>query len=310
MRPNTPWRACLKAVAALTVLVSLVSGVVACNNGATTPPATTTPTTPVTPPTPANPEVILATTTSTRDSGLLDVLLPIFEQKTGYKVKTIAVGSGQAIAMGERGEADVILAHSAAAEIKSVTAGFGVNRKLVMHNNFMIVGPASDPAGIKNAASVVEAYKKIADAKAIFVSRGDNSGTDVAEKAIWVTAGITAKGQSWYQETGQGMGATLTIASEKGGYTYTDDGTFLAARKNLNLVTLYMGDKALLNVYHVYQVNPDKWQKVNAAGAKAFVDFLVSTDTQKTIGEYGVEKFGQTLFTPDAGKTDAELGSQ
>ncbi|MDP2743652.1 MAG: substrate-binding domain-containing protein, partial [Dehalococcoidia bacterium] len=167
------------------------------------------------PPKPANPDVILATTTSTQDSGLLDVLVPRFEQLTGYKVKTIAVGSGQAITMGERGEADVLLVHAPDSEVKFMQAGHGVNRKLVMHNDFIIIGPAVDPAGIKGTASVTGAMKKIADAKSIFVSRGDNSGTNQLELKLWKTAAIDTKEQTWYQSSGQGMGATLNIASEK-----------------------------------------------------------------------------------------------
>ncbi len=257
---------------------------------------------------PANPDLILATTTSTQDSGLLDILVPMFEEKTGYKVKTVAVGSGAAVAMGQRGEADVVLAHSPDDEVKFIQDGTGINRRLVMHNNFLIVGPAADPAGIKGMTSAVDAMKKIAAAKAVFVSRGDKSGTNALELKLWQEAGITPAGQSWYQQTGQGMGATLSVASEKGGYTISDDATFLVAQKNLSLVILAQGDKVLLNVYHVIQVNPDKLPKVNAAGGKAFADFMVTPETQKVIGSYGTEKYGRTLFTPDAGKSEAELG--
>lgn len=258
---------------------------------------------------PANPEVILATTTSTQDSGLLDVLIPIFEKKTGYKVKTIAVGTGTAIAMGQRGEADVLLVHDPSKEVPLIDSGVGMNRKLVMHNDFIIVGPASDPAGIKGTALVVDAYKKIAAANATFISRGDASGTNSAELKIWKSAGITPKGQSWYQETGQGMGATLSIAAEKGAYTFTDRATYLATEKTTGLKILMEKDPALLNVYHVIQVNPSKFKMINAPGGKAFVLFMIDSETQSIIGNFGVDKYGQPLFFPDANRTEAELGS-
>lgn len=290
--------------AALLLVLSLVIG--ACAKApASTPISVPTPTRPK----PANPELILATTTSTADTGLLDALLPRFEQRTGYKVKPIAVGSGQAMTMGERGEADVLLVHAPDSEVKFVEAGHGVNRKLVMHNDFIIIGPAADPAGIKGMTLAIDALKKVAAAKAIFISRGDNSGTDQLEKKLWKTAGIEAKGQTWYQESGQGMGATLNIASEKGAYTITDRATFLATQKNLSLTILVQGDKVLLNIYHVVQVNPQKSNKINADGAKAFSDFMVSPETQQVIAKFGVDKYGQPLFFPDAGKTEAEMGS-
>ncbi|MDP2918700.1 MAG: substrate-binding domain-containing protein [Dehalococcoidia bacterium] len=263
-----------------------------------------------TPPAPANPDIILATTTSTRDSGLLDVLLPIFEQKTGYRVKPIAVGSGQAMAMGGRGEADVLLVHAPDSEVKFMQAGHGVNRKLVMHNDFIIIGPDADTAGIKGMTVAVDALKKISTSNAIFVSRGDNSGTHQLELKLWKLASIEPKGQTWYQETGQGMGATLNITAEKGGYTITDRATYLSTEKTTNLKILAEKDPILLNIYHVIQVNPAKSEKINAAGARAFVDFMVGADTQKMLGEFGKDKYGQALFFPDAGKTEAELGSQ
>jgi tungstate transport system substrate-binding protein len=254
--------------------------------------------------------IILATTTSTQDSGLLDVLLPIFEKKTGYFVKTIAVGSGQAMAMGQKGEADVLLVHSPDAEKKFMAEGYGINRMLVMHNDFIVVGPAEDPAKIKGVKSSQESFKKIASAQALFVSRGDNSGTDAKEKAIWKAAGIKPEGVKWYQQTGLGMGQTLNVAAEKKGYTLADRGTYLAMKKNLNLDILVEGDAILLNIYHVIEVNPAKWPKVNTAGAKAFSDFMVSRETQDMIKTFGVEKFGSPLFFPDAGKKEEELGKQ
>lgn len=256
---------------------------------------------------PANPDVILATTTSTQDSGLLDVLVPQFEKKTGYKIKTIAVGTGQALAMGEKGEADVLLVHAPSAEKKLVDNQTGINYQLVMHNDFVLVGPAADPAKIKGKKSVSEALKAISDSKSIFVSRGDDSGTHKMEKDLWKKANIKPAG-TWYQESGSGMGQTLNIASEKGGYTLTDRATYLATKKNLKLDILVEGEKSLLNIYHTMQVNPEKFPKVNKDGAKAFVEFLVAADTQKLISEFGKDKYGQSLFFPDAGKKEDEIG--
>jgi tungstate transport system substrate-binding protein len=257
---------------------------------------------------PKQKNIILATTTSTQDSGLLDKLIPIFEKKTGYFVKTIAVGSGAAMKMGEKGEADVMLVHSPDAEKKFVEEGYGINRRLVMHNDFVIVGPGADPAKIKGVKSSAEALKLVSKAEGLFLSRGDNSGTDAKEKKLWKKAEITPAGQKWYQETGLGMGQTLNVAAEKKGYTLTDRGTYLALKKNLGLDILVEGDAALLNVYHVIEVNPDKWSKVNVAGAKAFADFMVSKKTQKIIKTFGVDKYGSPLFFPDAGKKVEDLG--
>jgi len=257
---------------------------------------------------PANPELILSTTTSTQDSGLLDVLVPMFEQQTGYVVKTIAVGTGQALMMGERGEADVLLVHAPDSEKAYMAAGHGADRRLVMHNDFVVVGPADDPAKIKGEKSAIEALKKIATAKALFISRGDNSGTEQLEKKLWKTASLDPKGQSWYQPTGQGMGATLNVAAEKDGYTISDRATYLANKKNVKLEILVEGDGVLLNVYHVITVNPKKSDKINAEGARAFADFMVAKDTQDVIAKFGVDKYGQPLFFADATKSDADLG--
>lgn len=259
-------------------------------------------------PKPANPELILSTTTSTQDSGLLDVLIPLFEKQTGYKVKPIAVGSGQAMMMGERGEADVLLVHAPDSEKAYMAAGHGTDRRLVMHNDFVVVGPPDDPAEIKGEKSAIEALRKIAAAKAVFVSRGDNSGTDQLEKKLWKTASYDTKGQSWYQSTGQGMGATLNVAAEKNGYTISDRATYLANKRNLKLEILVEGDKALLNVYHVITVDPRKSDKINAEGAKAFADFMVAKDTQDVIARFGVDRYGQPFFFADAMKSDADLG--
>ncbi len=268
-------------------------------------PAAPAPTQAAAPAKPANPELILATTTSTQDSGLLDVLIPMFEKKTGYQVKTIAVGTGQAMAMGQRGEADVLLVHAPESEKKYIADGYGVNRQLVMHNDFVLVGPPDDPAKVKGTKTSKEALQKLATAKALFVSRGDNSGTDQLEKNLWKVLGTDPKGQQWYQETGQGMGATLNVAAEKKGYTITDRATYLALKKTLGLDILVEGDASLLNVYHVMEVNPAKFPKVNVEGAKAFAQFMVSKDTQETISKFGVDKFGQPLFFADAGKPDS-----
>jgi tungstate transport system substrate-binding protein len=250
---------------------------------------------------------ILATTTSTQDSGLLDILIPAFEKDSGYMVKTIAVGSGQALKMGEKGEADVLLAHSPDAEKQVVEQGFAINRRLVMHNDFVVVGPAGDPAKIKGTKSAQDALKKIAESGSKFFSRADNSGTHALEKKLWKAAGPNPEGQKWYQQTGLGMGQTLNVSAEKKGYTLADRGTYLSMKKTLGLDILVEGDPLLLNVYHVMEVNPSKWPKVNAKGAKAFSDFIVSPKGQDIIRKFGVDKFGQPLFFPDAGRKDMEM---
>ena len=257
--------------------------------------------------TPENPDIILATTTSTQDSGLLDVLIPMFEEQTGHRVKPIAVGTGQALAMGEKGEADVLLTHAPASEKPLVESGAVTNYQLVMHNDFILVGPSSDPAKVKDLKSVADAFKAISETSSIFVSRGDDSGTDKKEKGIWKDINIPNEG-SWYQETGQGMGQTLNIASQKEGYTLTDRATFLAQKDNLQLEIAVQGEKSLLNIYHVMQVNEEKFPKVNADGAKAFVEFMIDSKTQDIIGEFGMDEYGEPLFFKDAGKTEEEIG--
>lgn len=261
------------------------------------------------PASPSNLNLILATTTSTQDSGLLDVLIPLFETETGYTVQTVAVGSGLAMKMGEEGNADILLVHAPASEVTFMEDRFGKDRALVMHNDFVIVGPAEDPAKIKGL-SAVDAFKTIAAAESNFVARADESGTSTKELGIWKNAELdpaSAK-PAWYIESGQGMGATLTITSEKSGYTLTDRATLLANRENLQLEILAEGDKSLLNVYHVITVNPDTWPKVNYDGALAFLNFMIEPSTQEVIGQFGVDQFGQPLFYPDANKTEAELG--
>lgn len=252
--------------------------------------------------------VILATTTSTQDSGLLDLLIPVFEKECGCQVKTISVGSGQAMKMGEKGEADVLLVHSPDAEKKFMADGFGVSRRLVMHNDFVVVGPVSDPAQVKESASSVDALKRIAARGSLFVSRGDNSGTHAKEKTLWKGAGINPEREKWYQQTGLGMGQTLNVAAEKRGYALTDRATFLALKKNLGLAILAEGDNRLLNIYHVIEINPARWPRVNVRGGRAFADFMLSGKSQQSIGRFGVEKYGAPLFFPDAGRNPASLG--
>jgi tungstate transport system substrate-binding protein len=248
---------------------------------------------------PKTTDLILASTTSTQDSGLFDVLIPAFEKADPtYKVKVIAVGSGEAMKLGEKKDADVLLVHSPAAEKSFVASGFGEGLKPVMYNDFVIVGPASDPAKIKGDAKAADAFKKIAAAKAPFISRGDDSGTHNKEKSIWASATIDPKGKPWYNSIGQGMGETLKVANEKKGYTLVDRATWLtSAKNNPDLVLLVEGDKKLFNPYSVILVVGAK----NPAGAKAFSDWITGPDGQKVIGEYGVAKFGQQIFVPSAG---------
>ena len=251
--------------------------------------------------------VILSTTTSTQDSGLLDVLVPLFEKQTGYSVKTVSVGTGQALALAAKGEADVALVHAPSLEKKYVAEGKLLNRRLVMYNDFVIIGPKDDPARARSAKTAIAALKAIAQAKATFVSRGDNSGTHTLEKSLWKSAGIEPK-RTWYIETGQGMGATLGIANERNAYTITDRGTYLAYGKRVNLPIIIEGDRPLLNIYSVMEVNPANGSRINVAGGKAFADFMVAPQTQDVIRNFGVEKFGRPLFVPVAGKKQEDLG--
>jgi tungstate transport system substrate-binding protein len=249
--------------------------------------------------------VVLATTTSTQDSGLLDVLIPAFEQESGMQVKTIAVGSGQAIEMGSRGEADVVLAHSPAAEEEMMAAGKGGDRRTVMHNDFVLVGPSADRAHIEGATPT-SALKRIAQAKAPFISRGDDSGTHTFELRLWDRAKVQPGGD-WYQESGQGMGATLQIAADKDAYTLSDRGTYLSNENAQALEIVVEGGAALRNVYHVIDIPRSNGERVNAAGGKAFADWIVSPEAQETIRTFGAQQYGEPLFTPDAGKTDAQI---
>jgi tungstate transport system substrate-binding protein len=301
--------------ARLGVLLPLVLVVAACSSAATpSPQATTAPASAAAAsagatgaPAPGGPmSLILATTTSLQDSGLLDVLVPAFEKASGYTVKTVAVGTGQALTMGQQGNADVLFVHAPTQEQAFMAAGWGVDRRLVAHNYFWIVGPASDPAGISGMSSAVDAFKKIAASGATFVSRGDNSGTNTKELAIWKSAGITPSG-SWYISSGQGMGATLQIASQKGAYTLTDTATFLSNQANLALKALLKSDTSLINIYSVIAVNPAKWPKVNTAGAKAFEDYVTGAAGQQIIASFGIDQYGLALFNADAGKDYSSL---
>ena len=245
--------------------------------------------------------IILATTTSTQDSGLLDMLVPLFTKKTGIEVKVIAVGSGAALQMGAKGNADVVLSHAPAAEQKLVDSGALIEGRLVMHNDFIIVGPMDDPAKVKGAADLSAVMKAIASHGG-FASRGDDSGTHKKELDLWKKVEVDPGAVPHRVETGQGMGATLNVANEKKLYTLTDRATYLAQRKSLELVILSEGAPSLQNIYHVYVVSPAKFPKVKAAPARRFVDFLVADDTQKLIGEFGKAEYGQSLFIPDAKK--------
>lgn len=305
-------RGVLERIAPLMTLVLIAA---ACSSGSSSSPQSSTPAasaaqasaaaSPAASPA-GSASLILATTTSLQDSGLLDVLVPAFEKASGYTVKTVAVGTGQALTMGQQGNADVLFVHAPTQEKAFMDAGWGVDRRLVAHNYFWIVGPAPDPAGITGLTSAVDAFRKIAASGATFVSRGDNSGTNTKELALWKAAGLTPSG-SWYVQSGQGMGPTLQIASEKVGYTLTDTASFLANQSKLTLQALVKSDSSLINIYSVIAVNPARWPKVNAAGAKAFEDFVTGTAGQQIIGSFGTDTYGLALFNPDAGKDYGSL---
>ena len=251
-------------------------------------------------PRPASREVLLATTTSLYDTGLLDSISPIFERASGYHLRIVAVGSGQALKMGERGDADVVFAHSPAAEAAFMAAGHGTRRQVVATNYFTIVGPPSDPARVGGAASVSDALRRIVATSSVFVSRGDSSGTHVRELALWSSAGVRPDFRG-YLETGQGQSATLLVADERRGYALTDRSTYGALRRRLDLIPLREREPALLNVYHVIEVNPSGRPRVNTAGARAFADFMVSPATQDLLESFGRSRFGEALFVPARG---------
>jgi tungstate transport system substrate-binding protein len=251
-------------------------------------------------------ELILSTTTSTADTGLLNAILPVFEAKFNAKVKVVAVGTGQALKLGTDGNADVVLVHARAQEDAFVSAGDGIHRRDVMFNDFIIVGPSADPAHIAGEKLAADAFKKIAAAQATFISRGDKSGTNTKELDIWKKAGITPQG-AWYLSVGQGMGETLTLTSEKQAYTLSDRGTYLAQKSKLQLVILVGGenlaqnaDPFLLNPYGVIPVNPAKHPNVKADLAEKFAAWITSLETQKLIGDFGKDKYGQPLFYPSS----------
>jgi len=248
---------------------------------------------------PAQSAIILATTTSTQDSGLLDVLVPRFEKERGIGIKVIAVGSGAALRMAARGDADVILVHAPAAERRYVEAGDLVDGRAVMHNDFVITGPGDDPAGIRALTSVNDVMRALA-ARGAFVSRGDDSGTHSQELALWAAARIDPRSIQRREETGQGMGATLSIADQRRAYTLTDRGTYLSLRRRLKLAILFQGDASLRNLYHVYAVNPAKNSRIQRDAARTFIDFLVSPPIQQAIADFKRAEYGESLFFPDA----------
>jgi len=239
----------------------------------------------------------LATTTSTENSGLLDALLPVFREKHSIEVQVIAVGTGKAIKHGENGDVDVILVHARSAEDKFVADGYGANRRDVMHNDFVILGPADDPAGVRGMKDAAAALTRLADSKVSFVSRGDDSGTHKKEHSLWHGAGIEPSG-SWYLSAGQGMGACLTMANEKRAYVLSDRGTYLAYGEKINLEVLVEGDPRLFNPYGVIAVNPDKHPHVKYEDAMTFIDWLTSPEAQNMIARY--QRGGEQLFYPDA----------
>ena len=240
-------------------------------------------------------DMLLATTTSTQDTGLLDKLVPAYESGSGCTVKTVAVGSGDAMAMGEKGDADVLLVHSPADEKEFMANGYGSSRAAVMHNDFVIVGPPGDPAGVAGADDAAEAMRMVAQAQAPFASRADESGTNTKELELWDEAGVDPQG-SWYIETGQGMGETLTIADQKQAYTLSDRGTFLATN-SLDSQIVFEGSPDLLNWYHVIVV---EHEGTNVGCAKEFAGWLREERVQKMIGGFGVQEYGEPLFHPDA----------
>ncbi len=250
---------------------------------------------------PAHPDMVLATTTSLYDTGLLDSIVPIFDRQTGYRVKVIAVGSGEALAMARRGDADVVFVHSPAAESAFMAAGYGVRRRIVANNYFTIVGPPTDPAHVRASSSAADALRRIAGTGAPFVSRGDSSGTNARELQLWRKAGIKP---AWpgYVETGQGMAATLLVANQREAYTLSDVATFGLLKPHLDLVALRGRDRDLINIYHVIELNPAGHPRMNVAGGTAFADFVVSRPMQEYLADFGLREFGEPLFVPAWGR--------
>jgi tungstate transport system substrate-binding protein len=249
--------------------------------------------------------VLLATTTSFQDSGLLDVLAADFQKRSSYRLRATAVGTGAALAIGARGDADVVFVHAPNEELAFMRDGNGDRRLLVMHNDFVLLGPPSDPAQVRGK-NIFDALRRVASTGATFISRGDKSGTDIFEKNLWKQAGL-APSAPWYVEAATGMGQTLTIASEKRAYTLSDRGTFLARRAQIELRITVERDPPLINLYHVITVSSRKFPGVNAGGANAFADYVVSPETQRLIASFGIDKYGEALFIPDAGKSEVEV---
>lgn len=291
---------------ALLTLAALLLGVAGCAKEAKEEKRSESKTATETPPVKKE-TIILATTTSTKDTGLLDVLIPAFEKETGIKVKTVAVGTGEAIKMGERGEADVLLVHAKKTEEKFMAGGYGETRRAVMHNDFVLVGPSSDPAGVKGLKSANEAFQKIADSASNFASRNDESGTHKKEFGIWEALIIKPEG-GWYIKTGSGMAATLRVANEKQAYTLTDRGTWLVQKPNLQLELMVEKDKPLSNPYSVITLNPAKFEnsRVKFEAGKRFADWIVSADAQKMINDFGKDKYPEPLFTGDSTLTTSK----
>lgn len=283
-------RGTLSHLGALVLLIGLLMG---CSAPASPSPTDT--------PKPAQPQtLILATTTSTENSGLLDFILPDFEREYGVQVDVIAVGTGQALKLGEDGNADVLMVHARAKEDAFMAAEHGVRREDVMYNDFVIVGPADDPAGLRGLTNAGEAFQKLAQAQSTFVSRGDDSGTHCKESAIWKAVGITPAGD-WYISVGQGMGAVLTIADELQAYTLSDRATYLARTlEGIELEIMVEGDPILFNPYGVIAVNPDKGSHIKTDLANTFIGWLISVSSQEKMGRFGIDKFGSPLFTPDS----------
>ncbi len=251
--------------------------------------------------TPTDREIVLATTTSVRDAGLLEAILPAFERESGYRVKVIAVGSGQAMALGRQGEADILILHAPETELEFVQQGFATSRDALMSNEFVLVGAGNDPAGVRGLGAIA-ALQAIVAVEALFVSRADRSGTHVKERGLWQLAGV-GPGRPWYRESGQGMSATLQIANQLEAYTLTDIGTLLSHKYPLDLEILVEGDTLLANPYHVLLANPARFEWLNAAGARALRDYLLSEETQRAIGAHGREELGRSLFVPGASLT-------
>lgn len=287
MKMRNNWKRGLFLITAVFLVLALASG---CGQGSSTGEENSAPQEPAK-------ELKLATTTSTYDSGLLDEFLPVFEEKYNYTVSIISMGTGAALEAGKRGDADVVLVHAKDQELQMVQDGFFVDRHDVMYNDFIIVGPAEDPAGIKDGQDAAAAFTKIAENEAIFVSRGDNSGTHAKELSVWEKTGIEPQG-NWYQSVGQGMGDVLRMASEQKGYTLTDRGTYIALRDNLELEVLVEGDEALFNQYGIMAPNPEQHPNIDFEGATALIEFFISEEGQELISNF--KKDGEQLFYPNA----------